>query len=97
MHYPQKTPHPMATPAIGEETGIPASIIAKLPPHTLAMLLDPQLSVMRLSTRMVYGNSFYRQKQRSGTKTKRKALRGVGTAESLLYSSTYYIAPLIHP
>lgn len=48
----------MATPAMGEETGIPASIMARLPPQTLAMLLDPQLSVMRLSTRMVYGKSF---------------------------------------
>lgn len=43
----------MATPAMGEETGMPASIMARLPPQTLAMLLDPQLSVMRLSTRMV--------------------------------------------
>lgn len=47
----------MATPAMGQDTGIPASIMARLPPQTLAMLLDPQLSVIKLSTRIVYGNS----------------------------------------
>jgi len=35
----------------------PASSMAKQPPHTEAMELEPLLSVMVLSTRTVYGNT----------------------------------------
>jgi hypothetical protein len=35
----------------------PASSMARQPPHTLAILLLPLLSVMVLSTRTTYGNS----------------------------------------
>ena len=45
---------PIATPATGTFTGTPASNNAKLPPQTLAMLEDPQDSVIKLSQRMVY-------------------------------------------
>mmetsp|Transcript_6414 Transcript_6414/g.12238 ORF Transcript_6414/g.12238 Transcript_6414/m.12238 type:complete len:214 (+) Transcript_6414:545-1186(+) len=48
---------PMATPATTSLRGTPASLIARYPPQTLAMLLDPWLSVIRLSTLTVYGKS----------------------------------------
>ena len=41
----------MATPATDCESGTPASRSARQPPQTEAMLDEPQLSVMRLSTR----------------------------------------------
>mmetsp|Transcript_12516 Transcript_12516/g.38700 ORF Transcript_12516/g.38700 Transcript_12516/m.38700 type:complete len:229 (+) Transcript_12516:623-1309(+) len=49
--------NPMATPATRARSGTPASSIARQPPHTLAMLLDPLLSVMLLSTRVTYPQS----------------------------------------
>mmetsp|Transcript_10749 Transcript_10749/g.32047 ORF Transcript_10749/g.32047 Transcript_10749/m.32047 type:complete len:262 (+) Transcript_10749:138-923(+) len=42
---------PMATPATGVVSGTPASYIARQPPQTDAMLLEPQDSVMSDSTR----------------------------------------------
>ena len=48
---------PIAIPAIGLLIGTPASINARHPPHTDAMELEPLLSVTKLSTRIVYGNS----------------------------------------
>ena len=43
----------MAIPATGRMSGTPASIIARLPPHTVAIDEEPLLSVMSDSTRMV--------------------------------------------
>mmetsp|Transcript_21828 Transcript_21828/g.37269 ORF Transcript_21828/g.37269 Transcript_21828/m.37269 type:complete len:270 (+) Transcript_21828:605-1414(+) len=48
---------PMATPATGRTNGTPASNMARHPPHTVAMEEEPLLSVMVLSTRIVYGKS----------------------------------------
>src|SRR4029453_3936327 len=46
---------PIATPATGALMGIPASIIARVPPHTEATDDDPLDSRMPDTTRMVYG------------------------------------------
>ncbi len=48
---------PIATPATGARIGTPASIRARLPEHTVAMLLLPLLSSTSPTTRMTYGNS----------------------------------------
>ncbi len=47
----------MATPATGALTGTPASIRARLVPHTDAMELEPFDSVISDTTRITYGNS----------------------------------------
>ena len=43
----------MAMPATGSAIGTPASISASIPPHTLAMELEPFDSRMSLTTRSV--------------------------------------------
>ena len=48
---------PMATPATGVLSGTPESSIARQQPQTVAMEEEPQLSVIRLSVRMLYGKS----------------------------------------
>ncbi len=48
---------PIAIPAIFSLIGIPAAIIAKLPPQTDAIELEPLDSVISLTTLMAYGNS----------------------------------------
>jgi hypothetical protein len=47
---------PIATPATGARTGMPASIIASVPPHTVAIELEPFDSRISLTRRIVYGN-----------------------------------------
>mmetsp|Transcript_974 Transcript_974/g.1383 ORF Transcript_974/g.1383 Transcript_974/m.1383 type:complete len:228 (-) Transcript_974:1527-2210(-) len=51
------TSNPIATPATGEDIGIPASIIPKQQAHTVAILELPSLCVTKDSARIVYGNS----------------------------------------
>ncbi len=46
---------PMAMPATGCESGTPATIIARQPPHTLAIEDEPFDSMMSETTRIVYG------------------------------------------
>ncbi len=46
---------PIATPAIGWLSGMPASIIERQPPHTLAIEDEPFDSVMSETMRTVYG------------------------------------------
>ena len=48
---------PIAIPATGAFTGIPASIIAKLAPQVVAIDDEPFDSVISDTTRIVYGNS----------------------------------------
>ena len=47
---------PIATPATGALIGTPASISARLVPHTEAMELEPFDSRISDTTRMTYGN-----------------------------------------
>ena len=47
---------PMATPATGAAIGTPASMSARLVPHTDAMELEPLDSRISETTRITYGN-----------------------------------------
>ena len=48
---------PIAIPATGRFSGTPASISASELPQTVAIEDEPLLSVISLTTRIVYGNS----------------------------------------
>jgi hypothetical protein len=52
---PPSSIKPIAMPATGCDSGTPASIIARHPPHTLAIDDEPLDSMMSLTMRTVYG------------------------------------------
>ena len=72
----------MAMPATGRLSGTPASIIARLPPQTVAIDDEPLLSVMSERTRIVYGNSSIARQHRVKRAPGELAVAGLATRRS---------------
>ena len=77
---------PIATPATGAAIGTPASMSARVPPHTVAIEEEPLDSRMSETTRSVYGNVFasrHHRRQRAAGQVAVADLAPAGAAQEL--------------